>query len=723
MAANKEAIAIVLDVGPGMNQAPPGCTTPIEESITAIQMILQRKLFSESKDEVALILLGTPNTANELADDDGNYANITLAKPIGPVDWQLLQYVQNDIHPSSFSADFISAVVVAMDHIVKGTSGKKGFASKRIILFSNLCGEFGDDHLDNIVGSLKGQDIEFDVIGPEMDDDDDDDGDNPRPGTSGQNQKPKSTQQRAGEALVKFIQETVEGCSYSFREALAALSNYLSRQVRSTAWRCNMEIGSELKIPINLFTRIKEAKAKSFKNVYARDPNAALERNRAHHLNDAEETEIEREDTVDGHRYGSTLVPFSADDKEAMKYRSEKCFKVFGFTKSENVRTHYKMGDATWVCVAEKSDEAAAVALSAFINALYETNCVAIVRRVYNNNGAVRIGALVPQIEAENECLIYNELPFAEDVRNYSFGSLPVSETNSANQRQAPTDDQLSLMDELIDNMDLSKVETDDDCQVLDPEVTFNPYLQRLFQCLQHRALNPDDPLPDLSEVVRRSLEPPVCVATQCESTVEKMKEKYSLQRVEKKKKETAENIFGKKDEDEEPACKKMKSEDDLNGGLEDIVKAKVEEVGTVNPVEDFKALLAWKDKDMFEEACAMMKARVLQLVSDSFGTQLYPKAMNCIQTFRLEAIKAAEPRTFNNFLRELKDILREKGRSDFWDDLLKVKVTLISKLESEDSSVGQEEAQRFLSEEDEKKEEKMEEEEEDEEDLFAAME
>lgn len=43
------------------------------------------------------------------------------------------------------------------------------------------------------------------------------------------------------------------------------------------------------------------------------------------------------------------------------------------------------------------------MALSAFINALYETNCVAIVRRVYNNNGAVRIGALVPQIEAENE--------------------------------------------------------------------------------------------------------------------------------------------------------------------------------------------------------------------------------------------------------------------------------------------------------------------------------
>ena len=35
-----------------------------------------------------------------------------------------------------------------------------------------------------------------------------------------------------------------------------------------------------------------------------------------------------------GHRYGNTLVPFSEDDKEAMKFRAEKCFKVLGFTDS-----------------------------------------------------------------------------------------------------------------------------------------------------------------------------------------------------------------------------------------------------------------------------------------------------------------------------------------------------------------------------------------------------
>ncbi len=30
------------------------------------------------------------------------------------------------------------------------------------------------------------------------------------------------------------------------------------------------------------------------------------------------------------------------------------------------------------------------------------------------------------------QCLIYNEIPFAEDVRQFTFGSLPVKEENTA---------------------------------------------------------------------------------------------------------------------------------------------------------------------------------------------------------------------------------------------------------------------------------------------------
>ena len=40
----QEAIAIILDIGPTMNQAPPGEATALQTSLDAITMILQRKV-------------------------------------------------------------------------------------------------------------------------------------------------------------------------------------------------------------------------------------------------------------------------------------------------------------------------------------------------------------------------------------------------------------------------------------------------------------------------------------------------------------------------------------------------------------------------------------------------------------------------------------------------------------------------------------------------------
>ncbi|KAI0221090.1 hypothetical protein LSAT2_027495 [Lamellibrachia satsuma] len=60
---------------------------------------------------------------------------------------------------------------------------------------------------------------------------------------------------------------------------------------------------------------------------------------------------------VAGLRYGSTLVPFSADDKEVMKVPSAKCLKVLGFTETQNMPRHHFLGDSTLVIVAEKADQ------------------------------------------------------------------------------------------------------------------------------------------------------------------------------------------------------------------------------------------------------------------------------------------------------------------------------------------------------------------------------
>ncbi len=63
-------------------------------------------MFSDSKDEITLVLFGTPDTANDLADVE-HYQHVTVARPLGMVDWDLLKYVENDITASTVSGDCI----------------------------------------------------------------------------------------------------------------------------------------------------------------------------------------------------------------------------------------------------------------------------------------------------------------------------------------------------------------------------------------------------------------------------------------------------------------------------------------------------------------------------------------------------------------------------------------------------------------------------------------
>lgn len=72
-------------------------------------------------------------------------------------------------------------------------------------------------------------------------------------------------------------------------------------------------------------------------------------------------------------------------------------------------------------------------------------------RFVPRANGAVVLGACTPLIgnERQPDCLLLNQLPFFEDMRNFTFASFaarPEAELSPA---------QLSAADDLIDSMQL----------------------------------------------------------------------------------------------------------------------------------------------------------------------------------------------------------------------------------------------------------------------------
>lgn len=107
--------------------------------------------------------------------------------------------------------------------------------------------------------------------------------------------------------------------------------------------------------------------------------------------------------------------------------------------------------------------------MSAFINAMAEVGKVALVRRIYRSGTRARLGVLAPKIKLNfevcyqtlssililieclfscNQCLVYHELPFADDCRKFLLP--PVVST-----KHPPSDEQLKAIDDLIDSFDL----------------------------------------------------------------------------------------------------------------------------------------------------------------------------------------------------------------------------------------------------------------------------
>lgn len=73
------------------------------------------------------------------------------------------------------------------------------------------------------------------------------------------------------------------------------------------------------------------------KKVYARDPTTEIRIDRSRYTKDEQDQEVEKEELMDGFRYGTTFVPIDKDALEDMKYSSEKCFSILGFSDANMV--------------------------------------------------------------------------------------------------------------------------------------------------------------------------------------------------------------------------------------------------------------------------------------------------------------------------------------------------------------------------------------------------
>lgn len=75
------------------------------------------QLFSKPKDEVSLLLMGTNETDNELNIELQGYEHISHGIRMGCVTWNMLKFVDSSIDGSGVNADWLDAIVVAMNYL------------------------------------------------------------------------------------------------------------------------------------------------------------------------------------------------------------------------------------------------------------------------------------------------------------------------------------------------------------------------------------------------------------------------------------------------------------------------------------------------------------------------------------------------------------------------------------------------------------------------------
>ncbi|TDH07014.1 hypothetical protein EPR50_G00119080 [Perca flavescens] len=695
MAGAKSALVLCMDVGFSMSNSAPGEEPPFEFAKKVIQKFVQRQVFAETKDELALVLFGTDSTKNSL-DKDDQYQNITVHRHLMVPDFELLEEIQNQIHPESQQADWLDALVVCMD-LLKTETKEKKCDRLNIVLLTDLNTEANSEQLDVIIENLKqaGINLQFFLPFPAGDDEEgggDADGRDPgQPGTG----KGLSKEQKSGLDMVKHIMLSLDeedglGEIYSFRKAIEQLCMFKRIERKPMAWPCQLTIGSCLPIRIVGYKAVTEEKLKKTWTTVDAQTNQKddVKRETVYCLDDDNETEVQKDDTIQGFRYGSDIVPFSKVDQDQMKYKHDgKCFAVLGFSKQSMLQRHQFMGTQVIKIFSAKDDEHAGVALSALIRALDELNMVAIVRYAYDRRSNPQVGAAFPCIKQDYECLMYVQLPFMEDLRQFTFPSL------ANNKKFTPSDTQLSAVDSLIDSMML--VEGDDQKDMFKVHHIPNPAFQRHFQCLHHRAVNPGTPLPPMEPWLKAALECPDVISERCQAPLEEIKRKFPLTEVEKKKKlKTSAQIFGK--DSEEPDAKKAKGdEEEEEYSLADIAEGSVTSVGSVDPARDFRTLIRKKSLP-FGEVCQQLTRRIEQLLSNK-NTHYYMKSITCIQAFREQSVKLGDANLYNGYLQSLKRSIPNRGLEVFWDLLVQDAITLISKDEVEGSTVSKNEANQFL--------------------------
>lgn len=113
----QEIAVIILNIGQGTAESDPADSSFMPKAKECMLKLLESKIFTKPKDEVALFLMGTKESKNELYSGGGEYEHISSATGFVVPTWDLLRILRNDIQMTKYKSDWLDALLVALNFV------------------------------------------------------------------------------------------------------------------------------------------------------------------------------------------------------------------------------------------------------------------------------------------------------------------------------------------------------------------------------------------------------------------------------------------------------------------------------------------------------------------------------------------------------------------------------------------------------------------------------
>ncbi|KAM0720412.1 hypothetical protein Q7P37_004548 [Cladosporium fusiforme] len=725
--ANKEATVYIVDVGSSMGERSSGRQeTNLDFALEYIWDKITTTVATGRKTAMAGVVgLRTDATKNELYEDEA-YQHISILQEISQIQMAELRNLRNDLTLSSTDmGDAVSAIIIAIQMIVRQC--KKLKYTRKIVLVTDAKTHIETMDLPQVIKKLKEDDIQLVVLGVDFDDVE-----------YGCKEEGKPAIKADNEAI---LQQLCEDCGGVYGTLAQAVDELKIPRIKETkpvpSYKGTLTLGdpeqfsTAFSVNIERYPKTMVASAPSASSFVVRNdleatqtnattngdddaeaPNdglAAVHTARTYQVDDEEapggKRDVDRDELAKGYEYGRTAVHISDSDRNITTYETQAGLDIIGFVDANQYSRYFDLSRSN-VIIAERTNDEAYMALSSFINALYELESYAIARLVPKENKEPRILLLQPAIEPEFVCLYDVELPFAEDVRSYKFPPLDkvvtVSGKNLTVHRNLPTDDLKDAMSDYVDSMDLSTFGKDDEGEPTEYaplDETFSPKLHRINQVIKHRAIFPDEEPPEPHETLLRFSNPPVDLVEKASPALNKAIKAANVKPV-------PQRARGKRSGGKQPP--KPISELDVQGLLNSGQEAgrSRERIDPKNAIPEFKQMFdrAYNsdepDMDGVKNACDQLKGIIFDLIKNSVGNSGYHRALERMNVMRMQCIDGDIPDPYNDFARELKAKILEgelgEGRKEFLFEVRNHKYGLIQFVKDDHGGVTKDEAEAF---------------------------